>query len=688
MATGTSTALAAPYLPLVNPALTAPTMTRLLGMLSDRTTLLFSNAGFSASQLGVSVNGGATITYGKGIGGGQFVISGVAETLGGELLVSVQDRTGLPGGQAGQLWRSIGWNKTAANAKKAVSGKALTSNVATITLSAAHGYSVGQSVEVVGVDATFNGTFTITAIPSSTSFSYALTAANVASTSAGGTAEVWVKVLTASGPGVIFDGRWSLTQRSIAPAGSPRAGWVFIAEYGSHTNEAATTGAGAVRAWVSKDDARTFTQVFDLRDLVFGGVSVGSIAATAGFHIHSIAYDPWDDRVFLTIGDGGNGDGGYCAVVYCDVEKLGVADAWVSIPAMQSTNALPQMITVVPTPSAVLFTPDSASLGIWRLPRRGWRRYGTPASVAQIGLNIVGANCWQNTEPNAPLFMTYASAAASGPPSILVSTDGATITEAYRAPAAISGSAPGINTCVGPDLQGKCYANYNIDGTAQLLTVEYQPNQLAGGGPVTNVPTTRAVQAGPGISGGGDLSADRTLTKVDGDSPARYGLLGHVYPAHQASSTTTALTGGTLYLMKIVAEDAAAASARAVKFFQNTASSGITLAKVAVFAAAGALLGVSADFSSTINGSANTTRSISPGSFAITKGAEYYVGILVVGTTGPVLVRTSNTGVCNPGLNGAGLLWARGDTGLTDMPSSITPSALNSQPIAMWFGLG
>lgn len=67
-----------------------------------------------------------------------------------------------------------------------VSNKALTSNVATITTSAAHGLFVGDSVKITGVDNTFNGTWTITTVPSSTTFTYARTSANVTSASASG----------------------------------------------------------------------------------------------------------------------------------------------------------------------------------------------------------------------------------------------------------------------------------------------------------------------------------------------------------------------------------------------------------------------------------------------------------------------------------------------------------------------
>jgi hypothetical protein len=63
-----------------------------------------------------------------------------------------------------------------------ISNKALTSNLATLTTNAAHGISqVGTIVTVQGVDATFDGTYVIHSIASSTSFTYVKTTANVTS---------------------------------------------------------------------------------------------------------------------------------------------------------------------------------------------------------------------------------------------------------------------------------------------------------------------------------------------------------------------------------------------------------------------------------------------------------------------------------------------------------------------------
>ena len=67
------------------------------------------------------------------------------------------------------------------NLSAVVNNKSLTSNVATVTTASAHGFEAGQSVVVAGVDATFNGTYTITTVGSNTTFSYAKVASNVAS---------------------------------------------------------------------------------------------------------------------------------------------------------------------------------------------------------------------------------------------------------------------------------------------------------------------------------------------------------------------------------------------------------------------------------------------------------------------------------------------------------------------------
>ena len=63
-----------------------------------------------------------------------------------------------------------------------INNKAITSNLATITTAAVHGITqVGTIVRIQGVDTTFDGTYTIHSIPTTTSFTFVSTTATVAS---------------------------------------------------------------------------------------------------------------------------------------------------------------------------------------------------------------------------------------------------------------------------------------------------------------------------------------------------------------------------------------------------------------------------------------------------------------------------------------------------------------------------
>ena len=73
---------------------------------------------------------------------------------------------------------------------KTISNKALASDVATLTTSATHGFSIGDIAVVTGVDATFNGTHYVTSVPTTTTFTFVKDAANVTSVAASGSVSV------------------------------------------------------------------------------------------------------------------------------------------------------------------------------------------------------------------------------------------------------------------------------------------------------------------------------------------------------------------------------------------------------------------------------------------------------------------------------------------------------------------
>jgi hypothetical protein len=111
--------------------------------------------------------------------------------LGNTLFGSGQDErwefpiaTERPYSYARATWAPTGRNgfyRWHGDLNASINNKALASNVATLTTAAAHGFEVGDTVIVGGVDATFNGTHTITAVPGTTSFRVAITAADIPS---------------------------------------------------------------------------------------------------------------------------------------------------------------------------------------------------------------------------------------------------------------------------------------------------------------------------------------------------------------------------------------------------------------------------------------------------------------------------------------------------------------------------
>jgi hypothetical protein len=104
-------------------------------------------------------------------------------------------------GRPWQLMRSIQWDKSSNTYNGvllvdeydvdkvfpaitvSINNKARTTNVATLTTTAAHGLCTGMEITITGVDATFNGDYTITAVPTTTTFTYTTaTSGTIAST--------------------------------------------------------------------------------------------------------------------------------------------------------------------------------------------------------------------------------------------------------------------------------------------------------------------------------------------------------------------------------------------------------------------------------------------------------------------------------------------------------------------------
>ena len=129
------------------------------------------------------------------------------------------------------LWDEYDVDKVYPTITASINNKALTSNVATLTTTAAHRLAPGMQITVAGVDATFNGDYVITTVPTATTFTYAKTATNVASTpvSPVGTVESSVTYFIdyISGTdypvyGICDDGVYAYWVTNVLNAGTPR----------------------------------------------------------------------------------------------------------------------------------------------------------------------------------------------------------------------------------------------------------------------------------------------------------------------------------------------------------------------------------------------------------------------------------------------------------------------------------
>ena len=187
---------------------------------------------------------------------------------------------------------------TVSTITRTVSNKALTSNIATLTTSASHTYLVGDVVVVSGVDATFNGTFNIIAVPTATTFTYAKTNANVTSVAASGSAAV-----------------------------SARRKFAGVARDASD---------GVIKAFKDATTKPTSTIDFAEAGLAYADMRVGGLTASS-----------------LTIGDISNTEIGYLDGVSSAIQTQLNAKAPSASPTFTGTVTVPATITA---PSSVVIT--------------------------------------------------------------------------------------------------------------------------------------------------------------------------------------------------------------------------------------------------------------------------------------------------------------------------------------------
>ena len=118
------------------------------------------------------------------------VVGTVSASTGANPQVAVEPRLDwaivTPGGAGSVSIVDLG-RRTVNAIAAAPNGASRANNVVTITTTTAHGLVVNDAVLIAGVvDTSFNGTFTVTSVPSSTSFTYEQTGANATSGDGGG----------------------------------------------------------------------------------------------------------------------------------------------------------------------------------------------------------------------------------------------------------------------------------------------------------------------------------------------------------------------------------------------------------------------------------------------------------------------------------------------------------------------
>jgi hypothetical protein len=196
-------------------------------------------------------------------------------------------------------------------------------------------------------------------------------------------------------------------------------------------------------------------------------------------------------------------------------------------------------------------------------------------------------------------------------------------------------------------------------------------------------PITRNSGTGPSSSG-----VINVYPPYVSDHPARHGLLEWYFDPN-LSTTGSALTSGTIYLMKISPQYNTSIN-NVVLVLNGTVATNLTSGQnlVGIYDDAGTRIAVSADQSS--NWLTTGTKTISVGSTSLLSSRDYFVAVLAVGTaTMPSMARLSqSSGIVNVGQTNATQKVSVNGTSQTSLPASLTLSSNSgTNVIAIWVGL-
>jgi len=273
-----------------------------------------------------------------------------------------------------------------------VTNKALTSNVATLTTSAAHGFAVGMEIVVTGVDATFNGTYTISTVPTTTTFTYAKTATDVPSAAATGSVSSFVQHFVDYNTGtddkvyaMCDDGVYCYWVTNVTSGGTTKLTMYkkLLSDYSSvsPTLMFDTTGIVVTNAVMEFTKERIVACINN---------KVYEIATTATSLPTAVYTHPVDDFTYTSITSSG-------AAIYC----TGFSGTQSNIQKFTLTTAgamptLTSAITAAEMPSGERIYKIAYYLGYMMI---GTTKGIRAAAVSDDGSLAYGPLIWENTQP-------------------------------------------------------------------------------------------------------------------------------------------------------------------------------------------------------------------------------------------------------------------------------------------------
>ena len=158
-----------------------------------------------------------------------------------------------------------------------INNKARTTNVATLTTTAVHGLCTGMEIVITGVDVTFNGTYRITGVPTTTTFTYTTaTSGTIAST-------------------------------AVSPVGTGVAEVIHFIDYNSGTDEPvfAICDDGVYAYWVTNKTAGGANKIHVYKKLLSNDSSVAETLMfnATGIVVANAVMEYTKERIVMCVND-------------------------------------------------------------------------------------------------------------------------------------------------------------------------------------------------------------------------------------------------------------------------------------------------------------------------------------------------------------------------------------------------